>query len=138
MRPTSGPASCPTCRTRRVGSFRYCLSCGYDYEPQEPAEPATGPKPAAVLQLDLRPEPPASRSRARRAGPRPAIRSRRTDAARSNSQPGDAATEPRRGWVGALVAWLENGDTLPVEWLVVLLALAILVGVAVPLVGGGH
>ena len=33
--------TCSTCGTARKGSFRYCLSCGYDYEPRPDAPPAT-------------------------------------------------------------------------------------------------
>jgi hypothetical protein len=66
---------CPSCQTARVGAFRYCRSCGFDYEagpplartgglvappptaprpvvpsPSEPARPSTEPHPAASDQ----------------------------------------------------------------------------------------
>ena len=28
-----GPSSCPSCGTRRIGQFRWCTSCGNDFEP---------------------------------------------------------------------------------------------------------
>lgn len=40
----SGAAVCPRCGVRRVGAFRSCLSCGYEYEP--PKNPQFGPPPA--------------------------------------------------------------------------------------------
>jgi hypothetical protein len=65
--------SCPTCATKRTGRFRWCRSCGFDYEatvhqePQRlaftlpaevPARP-TGPPPVArptALLRDVQPE----------------------------------------------------------------------------------
>ncbi len=32
----AGSEMCPTCRSPRVGSFRYCRSCGHDFEPDAP------------------------------------------------------------------------------------------------------
>ena len=31
--------ACPNCGTVRVGSFRFCRSCGMDFEPSRPSEP---------------------------------------------------------------------------------------------------
>ena len=39
-------ASCPTCGTARTGSFRYCRSCGFDFD--APASDAPTPPPAAA------------------------------------------------------------------------------------------
>lgn len=35
------PQLCPDCDTRRIGSFRFCLSCGFDFD--ERAGPADNP-----------------------------------------------------------------------------------------------
>lgn len=61
----SGAEFCPRCGVKRVGAFRSCLSCHYDYEaPKEPlfvpppgarSEVAPAPPPAAVVP----PPPPA-------------------------------------------------------------------------------
>jgi hypothetical protein len=39
--------SCPTCGTIRVGSFRYCLSCQFDFE-MDVARPAVAARSAAL------------------------------------------------------------------------------------------
>ena len=35
--------SCPNCGTARVGSFRYCRSCGLDYDAEVPKAPTPAP-----------------------------------------------------------------------------------------------
>ena len=34
-------STCPACETRRLAAFRYCRSCGFDYEP--PIDPLADP-----------------------------------------------------------------------------------------------
>lgn len=36
-------ALCPTCGTARTGSFRYCRSCGLDFDADTPGASAPGP-----------------------------------------------------------------------------------------------
>jgi len=39
-KPGAGAAACPTCKTARSGSDRFCETCGLDFEAAAPAEPA--------------------------------------------------------------------------------------------------
>ena len=42
-------APCPSCGRDRVGSFRFCLACGFDYEPHQlPPRPDSADAPIAV------------------------------------------------------------------------------------------
>ena len=50
---------CPQCGSSRVGAFRYCQSCRYDFEPQSaaygstPSEPTTDrPRPAVIVRAE--------------------------------------------------------------------------------------
>ncbi len=52
-RPVTGTSYCPTCGTSRVGAFRWCRSCQFDFDaiasrPSGPS-PASAPSPAATL-----------------------------------------------------------------------------------------
>jgi hypothetical protein len=48
-------AACPQCQSRRLGSFRYCRSCGFDFEaPPPPPHPLDG----AFEPFDLLPNVP--------------------------------------------------------------------------------
>ena len=56
------PSRCPACDTKRVAAFRYCRSCGYDFEPNQTpiwpeilALPPTAP-PAAPAATPAAPE----------------------------------------------------------------------------------
>ena len=41
--------ACPSCGTPRMGSFRFCRSCGFDYEPMASnASPSADPTPAVL------------------------------------------------------------------------------------------
>lgn len=48
---------CPTCGTKRTGFFRFCSSCGFDFDELAPRVPA--PTPVAPGQVAL-PQPPAA------------------------------------------------------------------------------
>ena len=47
---------CPTCGTKRTGFFRFCSSCGFDYDELLPKAPA--PMPVAPGQVALLPQTP--------------------------------------------------------------------------------
>lgn len=45
---------CPSCGTARVGSFRFCRSCAFDFDTltaPAAAQPAVGPPPAVALPV---------------------------------------------------------------------------------------
>ncbi len=54
--------SCPSCGRERAGAFRYCLSCGYDYDagvgPPAPSDPTATPTDQSEASSGA-PEPPA-------------------------------------------------------------------------------
>jgi hypothetical protein len=66
-RMTAGPR-CPACNTARRAAFRYCLVCGYDFEPR----PVIGHEP--ILQPVIPPPPDASAAAADGADPAAAER----------------------------------------------------------------
>ena len=56
---------CPTCGTPRMGSFRFCRSCGFDYDASVSVPPAAMPgvlAPAPVAGPAAPPDPPSALS----------------------------------------------------------------------------
>ena len=77
--------ACPSCGTPRMGSFRFCRSCGYDYEPAAPN--ASTPAPGILTPVpEAAADGPAALSAA--SGPAPASEAAPPPPA---AQPGTAA-----------------------------------------------
>jgi len=82
----AGAELCPRCGVKRVGAFRSCLSCGFDYEaPKDPIfvpppenHSAPPPRPASFVALPPAPAPSVTRPARITRRAVPAIGSRRT------------------------------------------------------------
>lgn len=93
--------ACSECGTRRIGAFRYCRSCGYDFEPAKRAVPRTATSPftldlsRANAHQSVIPSPPGD------AGDLDAFGSAMPVAVGPGGPPTSAATPsaPARGWL---------------------------------------
>ena len=96
-------AFCPSCGTARTGSFRFCRSCGFDFDTLGAAAPVALPPPVAPSAWASPPAPGAQPGwTAAAAGPGPAALT------------GDAATYR----LLTMLAWL--GSALCLGWLVLI------------------
>lgn len=109
---------CPTCGTRRIGSFRFCLSCGLDYDAVvEPANSAASLQDAAPGSMGSRRRVTVEDESSNQASSMAGALGRDLNFARRRRELTQAQLGHRVGLSGARIGELErgNGATAPLE-----------------------
>ena len=109
---------CPTCGTRRVGSFRFCLSCGLDYDATvEPRHPEASLQDAAPGSSDSRKRARIEGENSSKARSMAVMLGRDLNIARRRRGLTQAQLGRSMGLSGARIGELERGDgaTAPLD-----------------------